>query len=42
MSCRWDLLKDDHSDAKEFLIGVNPAAYIRAEAHAVPATAASS
>eukprot|EP00308_Calcidiscus_leptoporus_P024968 CAMPEP_0119375942 /NCGR_PEP_ID=MMETSP1334-20130426/37572_1 /TAXON_ID=127549 /ORGANISM="Calcidiscus leptoporus, Strain RCC1130" /LENGTH=337 /DNA_ID=CAMNT_0007394373 /DNA_START=198 /DNA_END=1212 /DNA_ORIENTATION=+ len=36
----WDLLKDDYADAKEFLIGVNPAAYIRAEAHAPSAAAA--
>lgn len=30
----WDLLKDDAADSKEFLIGVNPAAYIRAEPRA--------
>lgn len=28
----WDLLQDDTDDPKEFLVGVNPAAYIRSDA----------
>ena len=30
----WDLLQDDAADPKEFLVGVNPAAYIRSDGHA--------
>eukprot|EP00965_Chrysotila_dentata_P212703 6187192-Pleurochrysis_carterae.AAC.2 len=34
----WDLLKDDYKDPKEFLVGVNPAAYIRSDSHTDAAT----